>query len=498
MRHHPPVMHIATCAPRATAWTWVWAMIAAALAATAFATTACHSAAEQPTPILGQDLAVYADGHWMRDNKGRVVLLRGMNYSGLEFGNFVALASGPRAEDFAQMASWGVSAVRVPISWQYLEPEMNTFDEAYLADNLDLVVQWAADNDILVVPEMHQFYTSPCFGDAAEPRQWSGIGFPTWTCEGIYSNEQHFDAMCDFFEGKAAPDGRPLYDHFIDAWTLVAARYAGDLRIGGFDLFNEPMCIGNLRDFQRDHLNPVLRLVRQAVVDAGAAHTWFYSPVVTRNVGAGIAPEVLGENVAYAPHLYTQTGGLPTNKYTGDITAIQNDYALAQQEALAMQAPLVAAEFGGNTAVEDGFLAATTQFLIDSQRVQDAELVGGLWWAYFPGDNQFSIVDAARVPKGELATAFARPYARRVAGEPLEMSYDAAAATLTLHFDTRLAGLDAAATTEFYAPAAWFEAGIEVAVAQDDAATYELDPDRYLVRVATPARGEVTVTLRKQ
>jgi hypothetical protein len=51
---------------------------------------------------------VRRDGQWLRDVRGRVVLLRGLNYSGLEFGNFVGMPHGPEEADFAQMASWGV------------------------------------------------------------------------------------------------------------------------------------------------------------------------------------------------------------------------------------------------------------------------------------------------------------------------------------------------------------------------------------------------------
>ncbi|MBK9073180.1 MAG: cellulase family glycosylhydrolase [Myxococcales bacterium] len=456
---------------------------------------ACGNGAPAPVDMPGADLAIHADGEYLRDREGRVVILRGMNYAGMEFGNFVGAPNGPAAEDFAQMASWGVNAVRVAISWQYLEPEPGVFDENYLIDNLDPVIAWAAANDILVIPEMHQFYTSPCFGDTNEPPQWSGIGFPSWTCEGQYTPEEHFKAMCEFFAGKLAPDGRTLIEHFTDAWRLVATHYAGDLRIGGFDLFNEPMCVGNLRDFQRDHLNPVLRDVREALRGAGAEHTFFYSPVVTRNLGFGVEPESMGQNVVYAPHLYTQTGGLPTSKYGGNIDLITADYEQARLEAAVMGAPFIAAEFGGSTQPEDGFLAATTAFLADSQRVQDDFLVGGLWWAFFPGDNIFSLVDAAGTPKGELAATLARPYAQRIAGAPTAMAYDHDASQFSLTYDTRLPGLRSA-PTQLYVPPAWFDAGFDVSLT--DGATYESLPGSLRVHVTTALAGEVTVILQRR
>src|SRR5215470_15418511 len=79
-----------------------------------------------------EPLQIHADADWVRDVSGRVVLLRGANYSGLEFGNFVGNPHGPEESDFAQMASWGVSVVRLPVAWKYLEPSPGVFDVGHL------------------------------------------------------------------------------------------------------------------------------------------------------------------------------------------------------------------------------------------------------------------------------------------------------------------------------------------------------------------------------
>src|SRR5262249_46059700 len=104
---------------------------------------------------------VRSDGTWLRDRAGRVVLLRGMDYSGLEFGNFLGAPHGPEEADFAQMASWGVNVIRLPIAWNYLEPSPGVFDRHYLRDAVDPVVRFARRHDIAVVLAFHQFQWPP-------------------------------------------------------------------------------------------------------------------------------------------------------------------------------------------------------------------------------------------------------------------------------------------------------------------------------------------------
>ena len=371
---------------------------------------------------------MHADAAWVRDAQQRVVLLRGANYSGLEFGNFLGGPHGPEESDFAQMESWGLNVIRLPIAWSYLEPAPNRFDESYLTDQVDPVVDFAARHGILVVLDMHQFEWSPCFG---------GNGAPAWVCDGHdYPNDVNGQqqAACDFFQGAAAPDGRSLMDHFVDVWRLVARHYAGDRRIAGFDFFNEPTAFTCLAigTFEREVLDPFYRRLRAAVQGDGAEQTFFFCPPITRNTGLPTFVEDMGPNVVYAPHLYTETSGYPNLKYDGNASRITADYTLAASEAMQLGGPLFAAEFGGNTEVAGGYLPATEQFLRDSLAEQDRRLVGGAVWAYFPSDNTFSVVDAAGNEKGDLVDILARPYARRIAGIPTVMQFDPT--TKRVHF----------------------------------------------------------------
>ena len=131
--------------------------------------------------------------------RGRVVLLRGVNYSGLEFGNFFGSPRPPEESDFAQMATWGVNVVRLPIAWHYLETAPNVLDLDHLRMQVDPIVRFARRHDMVVVLEMHQFQWSPCTG---------GNGVPRWSCEnGGYAHDAigGFNAQHDFWRARSRP-----------------------------------------------------------------------------------------------------------------------------------------------------------------------------------------------------------------------------------------------------------------------------------------------------
>src|SRR5512135_121858 len=235
-----------------------------------WALAGCGGTVSLPAAPALEPLEIHSDADWIRDRQGRVVLLRGADYSGLEFGNFIGQVNGPRESNFAQMATWGFNVIRLPIAWNYIEPRPNQFTDRYLIEQVDAVIDFAARHGILVVPEMHQFQWSACFTN--------GNGAPAWVCDGHnYSDDSngYQRAACDFFQGALAPDGRTLVDHFVDAWRLVARHYAGDTRVAGFDFFNEPIGYAcyPLGAFERKVVNPLYKRVRAAVAAEGAEQT---------------------------------------------------------------------------------------------------------------------------------------------------------------------------------------------------------------------------------
>lgn len=466
---------------------WVWAL------PIVFLLAACGDSDSHDTPAAAPP-QVHADTDWVREDNGRVVLLRGANYSGLEFGNFIGNPHGPQEAHFAQMASWGFNVVRLPIAWNYIEPEPNQFSDQYLVAQVDPVVRFAAQHSISVILEMHQFQWSTCFSN--------GNGAPAWVCDGhSYPDDSggQMLAACDFFQSNPGPDGRPLMDHFVDTWRRVAHHYAGDARVIGFDLFNEPIAYGCYEFdaiFDRQVLNPFYRRLRAAVQAEGAQQAFFFTPSVTRNVGVPAYIEPMGPNVVYAPHLYTETWGLPERQYDGVAARITADYGLAAKEASKLGGPLFAGEFGGNTDPAGGFLESTERFLRDSLAEQDRRLIGGAVWAYFPSDNTFSVVDDQGREKGDLVNILARPYARRIAGIPTAMQFDLEGKTFSCSFvdDSAHATVE---PTEIFVPAGrHYPGGFIIDVTPGDRWQFDTATERGLLFRGTATVHTVTITPR--
>jgi len=110
------------------------------------------------------------------------------------------------------------------------------------------------------------------------------------------------------------------------------------------------------------------------------------------------------------------------------------DYTQAVAEASEQGAVLWVGEYGGNTSAGGGFLAATEAFLTDSLAEQEARRVGSAFWAYFPSDNTFSLVDANGAEKGTLVDIFSRAYPMMTAGIPQTIAWDLDARTFDFTF----------------------------------------------------------------
>jgi hypothetical protein len=199
------------------------------------------------------------------DSNGNVVHLQGVNVDGLDFGTGSSWRSPDScgkgwsipATSFPDVASWGFNFVRIPISWENLEPAAPTlttngtwthhWNTAYL-NELDLVVNQFEAVHIAVIFDFAQVDVSAAFQQAPEKVQGGeceGWGNPTWLYPGITSptsGQELATAMCNFFNdqsvvGNAAP--API-EAMEAAEGMLASRYANVATVVGIDMFNEP------------------------------------------------------------------------------------------------------------------------------------------------------------------------------------------------------------------------------------------------------------------
>ena len=113
--------------------------------------SACNngsSSSSPPEPI--------EDGtYFVRDDDGRVVILRGMNIMSSAKGHPERLPD-LQAEDVERYARlWGFNVVRYLIFWDAVEPSPGEYDGAYF-DKTEERLDWFADNGVYVILDMHQ------------------------------------------------------------------------------------------------------------------------------------------------------------------------------------------------------------------------------------------------------------------------------------------------------------------------------------------------------
>jgi hypothetical protein len=199
------------------------------------------------------------------DSNGNVVPLLGIDVDGLDFGtgnpatNPDSCGKGwsiPRGS-FANVSSWGFNSIRVPISWENIEPTaptlgsngtwMHHWNDAFLKE-LDTVVGKFGKTHIPVIFDFAQVDVSGAFQQAPEKVQGGeceGWGNPIWLYPSITSpstGQQLGAAMCSFFNdqsmvGNSAP---PPVEAMEAAETMLASRYATNSTVIGIDMFNEP------------------------------------------------------------------------------------------------------------------------------------------------------------------------------------------------------------------------------------------------------------------
>jgi len=453
-------------------------------------------------------------GRWVTDGQGRVVILHGLNQVS-KVAPYQPADDGFGDDDAAFLAANGFDAMRVGVIWAAVEPRPGVYDDAYL-DSIAGTVRTLAAHDIVSLLDFHQdLYNEQFQGEGAPawavvqdgllgPLTNPPLGFP-----GNYlANPAEWQAWESFWANRPAPDGVGLQDHYARAWAHVAARFAGDRAVAGYELLNEPWP-GNLGIVCAVPLtgcplfDPTLTAfyhrVASAIRTADPSHTVYYEPNVLFAQSATTYVGDIGDpHAGFAFHDYCSTEELTADSTLcppQDELTISRGTGYGDQHAI----PTLITEFGATNDLPN---IAGTMSLADKYRA------GWLEWAYTghdktssSPDGQALVLDPSQPPTGANVLAdklkvLAEPYPQAVAGTPSSWSWSGG--TFQLAWSTARADgtgrFGAGAETDVAVPAVQFPAGYRVTVTGAQVTSAPGAPTLRLVGLPGATDVSVTVT----
>ncbi len=186
------------------------------------------------------------------DDRGNQIILHGVNLVNKD--KSVNYLGSENENDFKLMRSWGMNCIRLGIIWDGLEPQPGVYDDDYL-EGIDKRIEWAKQNGLYVILDMHQDLFSVKFSDGAP--EWATLtddkehihNSPVWS-DAYNTSPAIQTAFDNFWNNKPASDGMGIQDHYAKAWQYVATRYANEPTIVGYDIMNEPFIGSKITEIQ--------------------------------------------------------------------------------------------------------------------------------------------------------------------------------------------------------------------------------------------------------
>ena len=335
------------------------------------------------------------------DDAGRQVLLRGVNVN--QLGDYYQWdPSRPTvfpltAEDFERIDRLGFNSVRLVLNWSALQPRRGEFDAGYL-DRIRAAVASARARGLYVILDMHQdawgkhIATRP--GETCPPGFGPAVGWdgaPEWaTITDGLSNCRAADtrelspSVAQAFQSFYA-DREQIQSELVATWAWLAAAFAKDPTIAGYDLFNEPhpgFLVGPDQSAALGrYYGRAIQAIRAAEREAGGfAHVAFFEPsVVWSGFGADAVPPpgfTDDTQISFAPHLYAESITVDQRAGINSVT-IEQGFEYAERAAAAYPAPLWSGEWGW-FGEPDRDLGKLERYA----REEDRRRLGGAWWVW--------------------------------------------------------------------------------------------------------------------
>jgi endoglycosylceramidase len=392
-------------------------------------------------PFTGSPLGVQCNA--LVDTSGRTVLLHGLNarVAGIFDDTFtdgrlplMSLVSFTSA-DAARIRALGFNALRLPVSWSGIEPTEDGGVVPSYFDAVAAVTSACGAAGLLVLLDLHQDAYSKEIGQdgaplwAISPPPTQLLGGPLTDLTARFESPQVQDAYATFFGDPTT--GAYLRTRFAQMAAELAARFANDPAVLGFETYNEPLAT-----------DPQLLAFNTQVIPAirAAAPTKliFFEPDSVRDETgeASLGNGSLGAGTVYAPHVYTLAFTDPDEPgVTENTYAASNLNAL--DEAQSWQAPLVITEYGYPPTSPNFVHWAAWQ-----ADLEDKVLASSFFWLWKEvgvgsGSWGFYDIDDAgtQTERASVVAAMTRPRLEAAAGQLTGVSYDTTLQALTVTFN---------------------------------------------------------------
>lgn len=361
------------------------------------------------------------DGRFLRDARGRALLLRGVAVSSEGKTTADRLPRASR-DDLARVHdALGMSAIRLLAFWEAIEPAPGRYDQGYLAA-LRGIVEEASAVGLEVVVDMHQDVWGASFGFA---------GAPGWTVPAPTFRRRE-PWFLTYFEPAVAASFDRLYrgalcGAFAGAWAALAGALRG-AGVLAYELLNEPFWGSHDPSrFERDVAPRAYEIWIDAIRAADPEPLIVVPPASLTNVGRRTRLSLPArERLVYGPHVYPVAveAGLG---FGGDRAGLAAHLDGLIADASRLGAPLLVGELGVRRGVPgaDEYLTAALDLL-------DERLAGALLWDLSrSSDAGYGLWDEEGRDTA-LSLAVARPHPVRLAGTPRLVRWDRAAMRLAI------------------------------------------------------------------
>lgn len=450
-----------------------------------------HASGPHKSLEEGAFLPLSVKGDAIVDAEGRQVILRGIEHHALQDVDHGGRQVEPG--DYALIASWGFTTMRVAISWSRIEPQRGKYDSAYL-DQIGQVLDAARAAGLTVILEWHQDLWGRCAVDPKSTLAFSANGAPDWTCPAGYTpSATGYRTMFDHLWNN----DNGLMDAYLAAWGKVIARFGNHPALLGYDIFNEPAGTLDQPAFEKQQYLPALHKIIPALRKEGAKGILFFDAPGIRNETLHMYTEPIADldpDIVYAPHLYSGWTNLYILKQPPNPQLKTEDFANAQSEAQNLGVPWWDGEWGVNNN-----LPSADQDLELHVGLEEKYRVGSSYWAFeqaTPGAGDASITgaqavfDQQRHVRQDIVDRLSRPYPIAVPGKLDSLSYSFSTHTLEVKIEAD--GSDQPAI--LYAPRRHLGAAICLDVSGPTGWSWDYHADKQRILVELPA-GTFTLHL---